>query len=644
MDQEKIQSITLSSDLKATLEFLESHVDTETKEIMLMHQGQRTSIKKWLPIEFKYVLQTYQYQRRELIPSNYKETIALMEVLEHIEMKYQQVQRGDNTQMLVLEKTVVVTCPELSEQCAPIYNVGDMVRIYTKKLAVNTKYIGNVGNALSFEIKRRDREKIIDNTIVALMNIQKDAQIITVLEKLQQIPMEMVNYLFPDQHLDVQLHKNRENWTLDLEGIGKKHQKFIQDLCYNQYNRPYALLGIAGSGKSSALARLITSLFDNCPTIKIIVSSRNNGAIDAILLKILHRRPKIISTRYVSKKHGDELHEKLSLPHIRCDDLEDAVKKFKKGNILALTVAKCATLPISCAIADLIILDEAGCCVEYDAINLIATFLDFKKSNFVLCGDPYQLSAMSMSTHAQSLEFQRGTLARLTGLANPAYDIQEVGGSPFRSLTILNTCYRCNTTLTQQLLTQYYPFKIRAHPDEAEALKYKTLKNLPDGPMIFHHIPGIQQKYSNNCASISNPNELYWLLVYLRILIEENHLKPEEIMVLSPYKRQIEAFKKQATIKGYTVSGSEGLGIMASTPISAQGSQRAVVLLSLCQSGKRKIGKYLQDTQQNLVSSSRAFGRFILLADEIIIKQSENWSPMLKYKLDPKSIRVKFLK
>ena len=86
---------------------------------------------------------------------------------------------------------------------------------------------------------------------------------------------------------------------------------------------------------------------------------------------------------------------------------------------------------------------------------------------------------------------------------------------------------------------------------------------------------------------------------------------------------------------GMPVARSEDQnGILVTSPIKSQGLERGIVLVSLVQAGKRKMGKYLQNPNQNLVALSRASSLLIVTGQKELLNTDKNWKRVTQYEID----------
>ena len=653
-------STTSTSDLRALptdyqkiLKMLDSHRDHISNEIELVHEQKREKLEHYYPFDIPQVLQDFHKAKERITLENYIPIIGLLEVLEHLGNRSALVTSGKTTFINIQPDSIIIHCNELTRQCGPRFSLRDSVKLVLeseeKKItSITTTFSQYAGDRMTFTLRSKDKGKIVSQRLVGLINQQKDIQLILTLEKLLKLPKEIIQYILPETEVITQI-QTRSNWKYDVKDLSPRHTDFVKKLCRYKFQNPYICAGVAGSGKSAAIARLICTLLDNEPKIRIVIASRNNTAIDSLMLRIHERRPKAKLTRYCSKFHGsgDDINSTLAVPPIYCDTIAEAKEKYERTNILGLTVAKALNLEVfpKC---DFLILEEAGLSFEFDFCNVIKSFADLTSTTTLLAGDPYQLKGLATSEGSIRLGIQTGTLHRLID-TNPIYNVKRADTDILSSITILNICYRCPIATTTEILQNLYPFPVFPVPVENENQTYWFLKDLPPGPMNFHHIQGSEKHFSNNNKSLSNPEEVAIIIRYLDILINTNNVPFDKILVMTYYFYQVLDIMDAIIKRGWTASNGDKEGaITVSCMYKIQGMTRSIVLLSLCQSydkNKRpNMGKYLQQKPMNTVALSRHESALHVFADRRLVSQSRDWRPILKYEIDYKKFKDIFLK
>lgn len=97
-------------------------------------------------------------------------------------------------------------------------------------------------------------------------------------------------------------------------------------------------------------------------------------------------------------------------------------------------------------------------------------------------------------------------------------------------------------------------------------LRWKHLQN-PEVPLIFHSVCGFEQREKSN-PSYYNQKELDLAIDYAKKIVSERKARAEEIMVITPYKRQAQKFRvmlEQAHLKDVRVSFDKELNTFPSS-------------------------------------------------------------------------------
>ena len=641
-----MERTTLPDDLQAVLDTIEGYLEDKDKRVKMSNlivRGEKMSLADIYPHEIRKVLIEFELKKRNLDPENYKAVVKLAELCEFLESKIYQVEPGKRTQLVVLERQLLVICHEIAEQYSPKLKTEDRVKAVTSEGVVMTKYQNTVADQMYLALSKRDYGKLNSPTLKSLANVQNDTRLFKAQKKLTDIPDGIVDLLFPNGRQQVESIPTRRHWKLHTAGIDPQHTEFIRTLAYNHYKYPVILQGICGSGKSHALADLCVTYLKNDPKQKIVICSTNNLAIDSLLMKIATKHPEVTMVRPASQKWNDNLPERLADPNVRCVDIETALTKFQTVQILGLTAEKSISIRGHSGInAGLILLDEAAMSFESHLPSVLTGFMG-NCTNVVLAGDIYQLTGLSMSKHARALGIQVSTMTRLMK-KDPTYSSIQNEGQEFPNITFLTNCYRGPKEITQ-LISHFYPFKIKAVPDLEKVNRYVNMQNMPQGHVIYQHIAGTQSRYTNKCPSISNQAEIDAITSYLKILVLQNNVNTGDILIIPYYQKQTSDLRKQiATLQMEMTEKEAHQGILIAGPQKIQGLERPITILSLVQTGKRNLGEFLRDDLQHLVAMSRASSLMIILGDENLMKQHPSLKRILKYKIDQSKIGKKFLK
>ena len=645
MAQSKMASEELAKRLKAVREYFEEMQAKEAKVLEISHDGNVTSMKKLYEGNFEDTIDEYQKQKGKLNKENYVSVVELQEICEHLQKKYIKIGKAKNTKLMVKGRQVEIECTELAEQVSMQFAPNDRVKITTTTGSAQATYDGTIGNVVLMTLRKSHDGLLEGGILVSLCKKEGDAHIYGVLRNLNDMPEELLRYLFPPNQPRSEEYKKRINWIYGTKNMSKEHRDFIQKVCKRHYQQPIVLQGCCGSGKSHAIADLVLTYLVNDPQAKIVIGSVNNAAVDSLLLKILKKASDAKIVRPVALQHKGNLPEKLASPDVAMESMTDGMAIFPSRNIMGLTISKATDgrkvggkyhMGID---ADLIILDEAGTAGEYATAGFIGSFINYGKTNVVLAGDIYQNPGLVMSPHAETLGMKNSTMKRLLK-ENNGYKENSNDRNP--PVSVFNNCYRGPKVITD-LISNFYNQKLVAIPNEEKVKKFVNLPHMPKGHIIYHPSNGVQKFYTNKHNSISNDAEARIVLSYINVLVNYLDVQPRDIMVIPYYNKQLKVVTKALERAGMPVAGSEDQNaILVTSPIKAQGLERGIVLVSLVQAGKRKMGKYLQNPNQNLVALSRASSLLIVTGQKELLNTDENWKKVTHYEIDGAATMKRF--
>ena len=645
MAQSKMASEELAKRLKAVREYFEEMQAKEAKVLEISHDGNVTSMKKLYEGNFEDTIDEYQKQKGKLNKENYVSVVELQEICEHLQKKYIKIGKAKNTKLMVKGRQVEIECTELAEQVSMQFAPNDRVKITTTTGSAQATYDGTIGNVVLMTLRKSHDGLLEGGILVSLCKKEGDAHIYGVLRNLNDMPEELLRYLFPPNQPRSEEYKKRINWIYGTKNMSKEHRDFIQKVCKRHYQQPIVLQGCCGSGKSHAIADLVLTYLVNDPQAKIVIGSVNNAAVDSLLLKILKKASDAKIVRPVALQHKGNLPEKLASPDVAMESMTDGMAVFPSRNIMGLTISKATDgrkvggkyhMGID---ADLIILDEAGTAGEYATAGFIGSFINYGKTNVVLAGDIYQNPGLVMSPHAETLGMKNSTMKRLLKENNGYKENSNDRNSP---VSVFNNCYRGPKVITD-LISNFYNQKLIAIPNEEKVNKFVNLPHMPKGHIIYHPSNGVQKFYTNKHNSISNDAEARIVLSYINVLVNYLDVQPRDIMVIPYYNKQLKVVTKALERAGMPVAGSEDQNaIQVTSPIKAQGLERGIVLVSLVQAGKRKMGKYLQNPNQNLVALSRASSLLIVTGQKELLNTDENWKKVTHYEIDGAATMKRF--
>ena len=640
------ESSVLIDDLEEIKNNFDQHKNPNSEAVELMHNNMKRNIECWLPDDLTEVLLQFRENRRVITPQSYIALISYSMVFEHLDTRRNLINSGKDSVMTAEGKLVHVYCGDLKSQCPHVYNKNDNVLLITHGgIQVMAKYDCEFGSAVLFNIKERDQQLLHGQKLKCLINMTNDAQTVAVLEKIRQFTIPHIEYIFP-KGIKVRPIVGRSQWKFDIQDIQTvlpKHAKFVKNICTLHYHGIFLSIGIAGSGKRLGLVRVITTMLQNDKKCKITLVSGNNMAIDVLLAKVKQRVPKAKITRFASKALTRDMKGILD-PTMYTDDMEIAKQRYETSNVFALTAAKCSAFAKPKTHSNLVILEEGSLSPEYDALALFYTFGNLELTNFIICGDTAQLPFLSRSWNAQQLGICASTMDRLTKAHSNIYDVSNPDPKSTAPYVIYNQNLRCPMQIIEHC-KGFYPYPIFSQKEHLQDKIYWNIKNIPEGPIIYHDVTGRQNYYTNGNCSISNAAEMQVIIKYLKIMVKDNKIPASDILVQSFYSKQLIEGIVEARRAGIKADKClTGDAVIFAGPKCVQGIQKRISFISLTQAGKRSIGEFLEDPRQANVAISRITSLLIIVGDSRIVTQSEFWNTFMQYKLNPKDIGSKYLK
>ena len=617
-----------------------------TKLTNISHKEEKVDPFKLFPYEPREILQQFLQNRRVVTRITFKSWLGLAHLVEFFRNKIIEISPAKKTKFTIMGREAELECDEIFEQLGPRLTVDDRVKFATDEGGVITTFSHKGNDKMYFKLKTSYVGKLENPTLKAIVNIQNDSRLFATLKKIESFDDATLQYLFPEiTNYKPRRYADRRHWRIFNPSNDKTHARILQHVTQYYFPVPYVIQGIVGAGKSSLLSHLIITLLKNDPLGKIVITSKNNIAIDSLLKKVLEKCANVNIIRYVSDTWGDHLTESLSLPGVKFVDLESALQAYRnKGQILALTADKTLKLKrFTGVVANLILIDEAAMSSEDHLPSVMTGFYKEGKTNTLLAGDVYQTGNLVLSDEAKILNMNVSMMERLVD-TNLLYRKDKADRMKIPPIAYLTVTYRLPREI-MRLIKPFYPFEIFAIPDEAKSGRFINLVNMPKGHVIYHSIVGVQAGYSNNARSISNSAEAAAILTYLKVLILQNQVAAKEIMIIPFYSKQNFEITKAANEMGFDIKESESTdSILNVGPIRAQGLERPIVLLSLVQSQRKVMGQFLKDDAKILVALSRSSSLLIILADEALLKQYEGWERVLKYKIPQNKIGKDYLK
>lgn len=255
----------------------------------------------------------------------------------------------------------------------------------------------------------------------------------------------------------------------------------------------------------------------------------------------------------------------------------------------------------------------------------------------VLAGDPLQLGPVLRSKFAKDFGLDLSFLERL--ICTALYERNEEmfadhGAYDPLLVTKLVDNYRSHAGILKLPSQLFYhnELQIRADPKLTHTFcDWSALPN-PKLPVIFHGVRG-EDLREGNSPSWFNPVETVQVVRYLQSILnrEKNSVKPDEIGVITPYRKQVEKIRlliDKLNMEMVKVGSVEEF----------QGQERQVIIISTVRSNEEMIGfdlkhtlGFLSNPKRFNVAISRAQALLIVIGNPHVLYQDQYWRHLIDF-------------
>ena len=231
-----------------------------------------------------------------------------------------------------------------------------------------------------------------------------------------------------------------------------------------------------------------------------------------------------------------------------------------------------------------------------------------KCKKFILVGDNKQLQPIKESKLSKNLN---------KSIFNHFIDKYPLNYS------FLDTQYRMNQEISDAASSLFYDGKIKTYPPIAK----QTLESLKDNfsinsdnPLTFVDTADVEYYEDGLGGGCENCEEARLVVKVVNQLIE-NDVDPQEIGVITPYKKHKNLIKRHLKIDEIEVD----------TVYSFQGKEKDVIVMSFCKSNIRHlVNRFIADPNQLNVSITRARKKLIIIGNSKTIGKSRLISQLLE--------------
>ncbi|XP_059053361.1 putative helicase mov-10-B.1 [Achroia grisella] len=395
---------------------------------------------------------------------------------------------------------------------------------------------------------------------------------------------------------------------------------------------PYILVGPPGTGKTMTIVETIVQLVSANPRNRIMVCTHSNMAADHIAVMLLEYNKKMKIDKFILRGNSRCRDWSMMPPVLgpvsngtsfeSFSSLKNETVSYYRIFVTTLTHAAKYATEKSQSIYKLemthLFIDEAAQASEPATLVPICGLLS-PTGQVVLAGDTRQLGPVCVSYEAKRMGLGKSLMERLKDTHTNIYD----NDPNFTSMLIKN--YRSDPDILKIPNTLFYEERLQAlaKPDPLSSV---SILGLPGGnrSIVFHAVQSQEHKIGGK-PSYSNEIELNIVMKYVKALIYEHNVQPEDIGIISPYIRQVNRMKTLLECKEYN-------NIEVGTVESFQGKEKRVILIStvrancklLDQDAKYSLG-FLVDEKRFNVALTRAKAKLIIIGNPACLTRDEKW-------------------
>ncbi|XP_076313360.1 RNA helicase Mov10l1-like isoform X3 [Tachypleus tridentatus] len=380
---------------------------------------------------------------------------------------------------------------------------------------------------------------------------------------------------------------------------------------------PYIIFGPPGTGKTVTVVEAMLQIYLNVPSSRIIACTPSNSAADLITLRI-HESKRVQAVDLVRLNALQRIEENIPEEiRLYCKNSNDLELLFHHR----IVISTCTTAGTFYSLG-------------LTTSHFTHVFVDEVYFQVILAGDPLQLGPVLRSRYAQLYGLKISLLERL--MDRPMYlrdedKFADHGNYDPLIVTKLVNNYRSHSAILSVSSQLFYHNELVccASKDQRESLCHWD--GLPKGgvPIVFHGVKGSDMREGNS-PSWFNPSEVVQVVMYVQSLYKFG-LKPDDIGVITPYRKQVEKIKiffnslaveycKVGSVEEF--QGQERLAIIIST---VRACEEYVEFDSLHNLG------FLSNPKRFNVAVTRAQGLLVIVGDPLVLSKDSNWNELLMY-------------
>nr|XP_023017495.1 putative helicase mov-10-B.1 [Leptinotarsa decemlineata] len=424
---------------------------------------------------------------------------------------------------------------------------------------------------------------------------------------------------------------------------------------------PYIIFGPPGTGKTVTVVESVLQIWKNEPTSRIMVCAPSNAAVNEVAARLVDKIPQMDIFRLLGNIYGHSADKKMDklkpIINVQADGTfyMPSMDQLLKYRVLVSTIVTAAKI-VNGGVPDghfsYVFIDESGYATETQTLIPIAGILSNAKGKgkvngkIVLAGDPKQLGPLVHSNFVKYCGYAKSMIERLLDTCDIYARGTDESYDP-RFVTKLIKNYRSHKIILDVPNRLFYHNELIAAGDDFTKcfIGWEHLRN-ENFPVMFQHVEGVDEREKDS-PSFFNIQEIEEVVGYLGKLVGNRvkgmQITQDHIGVITPYKKQAEKLRNACSIKKWN-------SLLVGSVEQFQGKERLVIVISTVRSKNankfEEIDKtcqlgFLKNPKRFNVALTRAKALLIVVGNANVLKADTNWSSLIKYCVDNKSVAGK---
>ncbi|XP_053613519.1 putative helicase mov-10-B.1 isoform X2 [Plodia interpunctella] len=395
---------------------------------------------------------------------------------------------------------------------------------------------------------------------------------------------------------------------------------------------PYIVFGPPGTGKTMTIVEAIIQIVVSNPRNRVMVCTDSNMAADHIAVMLLHYNKTLNITNYLLRANSQSREWSVMPPVLAPVSNGTSYENFYSVSNVQMASYRIVITTLSHAAKYAsprnqtshkvqmthLFIDEAAQASEPATLVPICGLLA-PSGKLVLAGDPQQLGPVCISREAQHRGLGTSLLERLHRTYKNLYSNDN------NYITMLIKNFRSDPDILAIPNRLFYNDNLVAQA-ERDALSALGVLGGARGrrALLFHAVHSVEQRMGN-APSYFNERELDMVKRYIKALVTQHQVLPEDIGVIAPYIRQVYKVKGWLTNENYEK-------IEVGTVESFQGKEKRVIIVTTVRANcklldydaKYSLGFLVDDKRFN-VTLTRAKAKLIIIGNPACLVRDRKW-------------------